>query len=78
MGEVKTQPDRFEAPYAVGGSPSCMRWLRKIGVDLTDVSRVVIDIRCDKPVAVYVQRFGDADMFEVEPPSDLRDLRATD
>ena len=77
MSQVKTQPERFETPCATGASPACLRWLRRIGVDPTDACRVIIDIRCDAPVAVYIQRYADTDLFEVEPPGDLRDLKVT-
>ena len=70
--------ERFETPFATGTSPECLRWLRRLGLDTTDAKRIIIDIEAGKPVSVYVQRFGQEDLFELEPPGDLRNLQAVD
>lgn len=46
-------------------------WLIKIGVDPSTSRRVVIDIPHDGAVMIYVERFGDTRMLEIEPPSKL-------
>ena len=46
-------------------------WLWKIGINPTDTRRVVIDIPCDGPVYMYIERFGNSRIFEVEPPPEL-------
>ena len=46
-------------------------WLETIGIDPKVTRRVVIDIPCNGAVVMYVERFGDSSMFEVEPPPDL-------
>jgi len=46
-------------------------WLEKIGIDPKMTRRVVIDIPCDGAVWVYIERFGDSQMFEIEPPPEL-------
>ena len=72
---VTERAEKFETPYATGASPACIRWLRRLGIETTDAKRIIIDIQPGKPVTVYVQRFAQQDLFEMEPPTDLRDLK---
>ena len=46
-------------------------WLEKIGIDPKITRRVVIDIPSDGIVWVYIERYGDSQIFEVEPPPEL-------
>ena len=46
-------------------------WLEKIGIDPKMTRRVVIDIPANGAVWVYIERFGDSSIFEVEPPPEL-------
>ena len=46
-------------------------WLEKIGIDPKTARRVVVDISADSAVYIYIERYGDSKMFEVEPPPEL-------
>jgi hypothetical protein len=46
-------------------------WLAAIGIDAKQARRVVIDIRVDAPVMIYVEQYASRKMLEVTPP-DLR------
>ncbi len=46
-------------------------WLEKIGIDPKTTRRVVIDIPSNGAVWMYIERYGDSTMFEIEPPPEL-------
>ena len=47
------------------------RWLKKAGIvrDGDAVTRVVIDIKCDEVVCIYVERLDTKRLIELSPPS---------
>lgn len=55
----------------IGRDKRIADWLEKIGIDPKTARRVVIDISVDSPVYLYIERYGDSTMFEVEPPPEL-------
>lgn len=43
-------------------------WLRRAGIPVDEVRRVIIDAKVDDAVRVYIEQYGTDRMFKVEPP----------
>lgn len=52
--------------WLLGFDPRVAEWLRDMGIDARGVRRVVIDIKLEDIVTVYVERFGTEKMLDVE------------
>ncbi len=49
--------------------PRIWKWLESIGVDVSNVQRVIIDIAANSVVVIHVTKIADERMFDVAFPS---------
>lgn len=70
----------LERPSSVGpviGMDKIVRqWVEDSGIAAGNWTRVIIDIPVDDVVKVYIEQYGEAGMFKIEPPS-LSDAKIT-
>lgn len=57
--------------YVIGGQVTAGglgRWLNALGVNLDQAERVIIDIKMDGYVRIYVEEVGVPQQLKIEPP----------
>lgn len=53
---------------AMQNDPAVLEWIKKLGIELELVQRVIIDLQVNEPVRIYVTRLADAGAFDIDPP----------
>lgn len=56
-----------------GRNKDVAEFIRKLGFDPDLTRRVIVDLNVDAAVRVYIEGYGDAAAFRIEPPTALKE-----